>query len=120
MTKLISGLTSIKYLEERIPKSHIEWDDFKPFDGFTVYNINKNKKEVGHWVLIYRNYYMDPFGNPPNDEIAKKLLDKYKSIHISTKKIQYENSDNCGNICIYLYDLIANSGLTINEVLESV
>lgn len=116
---MISGLTNIKYLKEHIPEVKIYWNRNEFKNGtWSIINANANLEETGHWVLIYKNYYIDPFGNPPCDEIVKELLNKYEEVHISTKKIQYKNSSNCGNICIYIANMI-KEGHSVDSIIES-
>jgi len=115
-----SGLTDINYLKERLPEATIEWyrNKFVPSNGFTILNVNGNENDIGHWVLIYKNNYLDPFGLYPSDDIAKKLFNKFGGFHLNTFKIQYKNSENCGNYCLYFADLI-KKGHSVNEIIEA-
>lgn len=117
---MISGLTNISYLQERLPEAKIYWkrSEFEPITDFSIINVNKDPDEIGHWVLIYKNYYLDSFGLPIPDDVAKKIFKKYDSIHVNTFKIQYKNSENCGNYCLYFANLI-KEGHTPLEIIES-
>jgi len=112
-------LTTLGYLQEKLPEGKIIWtrEEYEPRD-WTILNINNNSNVDGHWVLIYKDFYCDPYGFPPCDLIIDRMLKYYKKIKINTYKIQYINSDNCGNICIYVADLI-KKGHTPKEIIES-
>ena len=119
LPQIKSGLTNQQYLEERLPNARVVWDrsEFEADKVFTIVNVNDETTGVGHWVLIYRNVFLDSYGNPPPDEIAEVLLKKYGSMAVNTKKMQYTNSENCGNYCLYFAHLI-KKGFSPNDIIE--
>lgn len=112
--QLQTGLTSQDYLQEKLPEAKIYWDrtEYKPQKGFVIVNVNGGENPIGHWTMIYDNkWYFDSYGLPPPPEIY------HDDLLINTHKLQYNNSENCGNYCLYFASLI-KKGFNIFQIIE--
>lgn len=108
------GITSQDYLQKRLPEVKIYWnrEEYEPNKGFVILNVNGGSEPIGHWTLIYDNkWYFDSYGLPPPPEVY------HDNLLFNTHKLQYNNSENCGNYCLYFASLI-KKGFNIFQIIE--
>ena len=70
-----------------------------------IFNLQTIKEKGSHWVFVSKEFkiYFDSYGILPVKEIYEYIKDDFK---YNTLQVQPENSEMCGQLCIYvLYQL---------------
>lgn len=89
---------------------------FKP--GFYIINTDPDYLPGSHWLALfvtYNNhaYYFDSLGKVPIDSVAVVLHNSKLSYDYSTRRIQSNGSDVCGDYCLlFVYFMCKGNDLS--------
>ena len=107
----------MKYFQGVMP--HDKLPKHNPPYGIYIVNTDTFIGPGKHWVCLIVGEtceYFDSLGNPPL-ELKQYLNNQNKFYIYSTKKIQGNSSDVCGDYCI-LYSYFRSRGVTMKEFID--
>lgn len=82
--------------------------------------LTSREKFPGHWIVLSKGVFFDSLARRPENYSSnfKNYLLSMGGYAMSKKKIQHNNSTNCGFYCIY-FILMRNQNKSFQQILDS-